>query len=105
MYVAMIEEALRSPVSVKDLKINGDQLISVFHMKPGRKIGMILNALMGITLETPENNNYNFLAEKVREYMGMTNEELGKLADIGRETMEIKEKEQIKQIHRKHKVK
>ncbi len=104
-YEAMIEEALRSPVSVKDLKINGDQLISEFHMKPGRKIGMILNALMGITLETPENNNYEFLAEKVKEYLKLPDDELEKLANVGRETMEIKEKEQIKQIHRKHKIK
>ena len=103
-YEAMIEEALRSPVSVKDLKINGDQLISEFHMKPGRKIGMILNALMGITLETPENNNYEYLSKKVKEFLELPEEELQKLADVGRETMEIKEKQEIKQIHKKHKV-
>jgi len=105
MYEAMIEEALRSPISVKDLKINGDQLISEFHMKPGRKIGQILHALMGITLETPENNNYEFLAKKVEEYLKLPDEELEKLAKVGRETMEIKENQEIKKIHRKHKVK
>lgn len=105
MYEAMIEEALRSPISVKDLKINGDQLISVFHMKPGKKIGLILNALMGITLETPENNKYNYLAKKVEEYIKLSDEELEKLANVGRETMEIKENQEIKKIHRKHKVK
>jgi DNA-binding XRE family transcriptional regulator len=60
---------------------------------------------MGITLETPENNNYEFLSEKVKEYIELSDEELGKLADVGRETMEIKENQEIKQIHRKHKVK
>lgn len=103
-YETMIDEALRSPISVKDLKINGDQLISVFHMKPGKKIGLILTALMGITLETPENNNYDYLAEKVKEYLTLSEEKLFKLAEVGRKTMEIQEKKEIKKIHKKHKV-
>jgi len=103
-YEAMIDEALRSPISTKDLKINGDQLIEVFHMKPGKKIGLILNALMGVTLETPENNNYDYLSKKVKEYLKLPEEELIKLADVGRETMKIKENAEIKAIHKKHKV-
>jgi len=103
-YETMIDEALRSPISVKDLKINGDQLISVFSMKPGRKIGDILHALMGITLETPENNNYEYLSKKVVEYSQLPDEKLKELALIGRSTMEIKEKAEIKKIHKKHKI-
>lgn len=103
-YETMIDEALRSPISVKDLKINGDQLISVFHMRPGKKIGLILNALMGVTLEAPENNNYNYLSEKVKEYIDLPEEKLIELSNVGRETMEIKENQEIKKIHKKHKV-
>ncbi|HIP33371.1 MAG TPA: hypothetical protein EYG89_01250 [Bacteroidia bacterium] len=103
-YETMIDEALRSPISVKDLKINGDQLISVFSMKPGRKIGDILHALMGITLETPENNNYEYLSKKVVEYSQLPDEKLKELALIGRSTMETKEKAEIKKIHKKHKI-
>ncbi len=104
-YEAMMEEAMRSPISVKDLKINGDQLISEFGMKPSRKIGYILNALMAITLETPENNNYDFLSKKVKEYLEKDEEELIKLAEKGKNKIFEEEKEELKKIKRKHKVK
>ena len=38
-YIAMMEEAMRSPISVKDLKINGDILMKELDLKPGPKIG------------------------------------------------------------------
>ncbi len=104
-YEAMMAEAMRSPVSVKDLKINGDQLIADFGMKPGRKIGMILNALMGITLFEPEKNNFEFLAKKVREYIETDEEELMKLAKKGKEKIFEEEKEELRLIKRKHKIK
>ena len=104
-YEAMIEEALRSPISVKDLKINGDQIMKEFNLKPGPKIGLILNALMGITLENPEKNNYDFLLNQVSEYLQMEEEKLKELAKKGKETMINLEKEELKKINRKYKVK
>ncbi len=104
-YLAMMDEAMRSPVSVKDLKINGDILISEMGMKPGRKIGLILNALMALTLDNPENNNYDFLKEKTKEYMEMSDDALIKLAQKGKIMIAEKEAEEIKKIHRKHRVK
>lgn len=104
-YLAMMDEAMRSPVSVKDLKINGDVMIQEMGMEPGRKIGLILNALMALTLDNPENNNLEFLKEKVEEYRELDDEELKKLAEVGKLKIEEKEQAEIKKIHRKHKVK
>ena len=104
-YLAMMEEAMRSPISVKDLKVNGDIFISELGMKPGRRIGYILNALMAITLDNPEKNNYDYLIEKTKEYMKLSDEELIELAKKGKELIEIEEKKEIKKIHRKHRVK
>lgn len=104
-YLAMMDEAMRSPVSVKDLKVNGDIFISELKMKPGRRIGLILNALMGITLDTPENNNYSYLMEKTKKYMELSDEKLIDLAKVGKEKIQQEEKNEIRQIHRKHKVK
>jgi tRNA nucleotidyltransferase (CCA-adding enzyme) len=104
-YLAMMDEAMRSPVSVKDLKVNGDIFISELKMKPSRKIGLILNALMGVTLDTPENNNYNFLMKKTKEYMELSDEKLTELARLGKGKIDSEEKKEIKEIHRKHKVK
>ncbi len=104
-YVAMMEGAMRSPISVKDLKVNGDIFIKELGMKPGRRIGLILNALMGITLFEPEKNNYDFLMEKTKEFMTLEDEELIKLANIGKEKIEEEEKKEIRRIHRKNKIK
>lgn len=104
-YLSMMDEAMRSPISVKDLKVNGDIFISELHMKPGKKIGLILNALMGITLDNPEKNNYDFLIKQTKEYMNYSDEELIELAKIGKDRILEEENKEIKKIHRKHKVK
>ena len=66
-YEAMIEEAMRAPTSVKMLKINGNDLMTVLHEKPGPKIGFILNALLEEVLksQTPKWVNYIILAASV----------------------------------------
>ena len=104
-YLSMIDEAMRSPVSVKDLKVNGDIFISELKMKPGRKIGNILNALMAITLDNPDNNNYEFLIKKTKEYMKLADNELIEMAKKGKELIDVEEAKELKKIHRKHKIK
>ena len=104
-YLAMMDEAMRSPISVKDLKVNGDIFIAELNMKPGRRIGLILNALMGITLNTPENNNYMFLMKQTEEYMKLSDDELIELAKKGKDLMDTEEQKELKKIHRKHKIK
>ena len=103
-YVAMMEEAMRSPVSVKDLKINGDQIMNHFKLKPGRKIGLVLNALMGTTLDNPEHNNFEYLLGKAEEYLTLEEEELIKFADKGRVAITEAEQQELSDIKKKHKV-
>ena len=104
-YQAMMEEAMRSPISVTDLKIDGNELMEMFHMEPGPKIGLILNALMNITLFEPENNNKKFLVEQVEEFLKLKDSELEKLSEKGKEEIDKKEEEEIKKLHKKHFVK
>ena len=100
----MMEEAMRSPVSVRDLKINGDILIEELHMKPGKRMGDLLNALMNYTLENPENNNKEFLMKQVQELNKLSDEELKKLARKGKEKIETAEQAELKIIRKKYKV-
>ena len=51
--------------SIKDLAINGDDLIAI-GFKEGEKIGKILNYLLGLVLEFPEYNSRNKLMETVK---------------------------------------
>ncbi len=103
-YVSMMEEAMRSPVSVKDLKINGDQIMSHFQLKPGKKIGLILNALMGITLDKPELNNFDFLLTKTEEYLMLSDKELLTIAEEGKIAINEAESQEVTEIRKKHKV-
>ena len=103
-YVSMMDEAMRSPISVKDLKLNGDEIMEMFDLKPGKQIGYLLKSLMNITLETPENNNKEYLVERVTEYLQLPIDELQKLAESGEEAIDAAEKEEIRKIRRKHKV-
>ena len=55
-YFAMIEEALRDPISVGQLKINGEFMIKELNIKPGPRMGWILSALLEEVLDAPEKN-------------------------------------------------
>ena len=103
-YVAMMDEAMRSPVSVRDLKFNGDEMMEMFGLKPGRQIGYILKALMNETLDTPENNNKDYLISKTKELIEMPEKDLIAYAEAGEEAIESAEAAELKKIKRKHKV-
>ena len=103
-YEAMMDEAMRSPISVKDLKISGDDLISEFHMKPGRRIGWILHALMRETLHNPENNNRTHLVKHVTQLNILSDEELEDLYYEGKEAIDEAEELELRDIRKKRKV-
>ena len=75
-----------------------------FNLKPGKKIGLILNALMGITLDSPELNNYEYLLKRAGELLDLGEEELIKIADEGRVAITEAEQQELSDIKRKHKV-
>ncbi|OGJ05259.1 hypothetical protein A2238_03285, partial [Candidatus Nomurabacteria bacterium RIFOXYA2_FULL_35_9] len=50
-YFAMIEEALRDPISAKQLKINGEYMQKELGIKPGPRMGWILSALLEEVLD------------------------------------------------------
>ena len=103
-YEAMMDEAMRSPVSVKDLKINGDEIMEKFHVKPGKRIGWILHACMAETLHNPENNNHDYLVKHVTQLVDMSDEELENLYWQGKEAIDEAEEAELAAIRKKHKV-
>lgn len=56
-------------ITVKDLKINGSDLIKEFNLKEGVIIGRILNHLLEIILDEPEKNEYETLLSLAKEYV------------------------------------
>ena len=52
----MVEKVSKDPISVKQLKINGDILIKELKINPGPQIGAILEVLLAEVIEKPEIN-------------------------------------------------
>lgn len=104
-YQALMEEAMRSPISVKDLKINGNEIQKLFHIKQSPKIGLILNALMGVTLFEPENNNKTFLLKHIKKLLELSDTELKELSKKGLSKIKEEETKEVEKLHIKHHVK
>ncbi len=103
-YKAMVEEALRDPISVTMLKTDGNRLMNTFHVEHGPKIGWILSALLEEVLENPANNTEEYLDARTLELIRMSDEELKKLDVSGRKKREEKEEEELKKILEKNHV-
>ncbi len=103
-YKAMVEQALRDPISVKMLKTDGVHIMEVFHMKPGPKIGYVLNALLEEVLDDAARNTGEYLDKRTAELLALSEEELKTLGEAGKQRREAAEDEEIKHIMEKHHV-
>jgi tRNA nucleotidyltransferase/poly(A) polymerase len=103
-YKAMVEQALRDPISVKMLKTDGEHIMKMFHMKPGPKIGYILNALLEEVLDDSKLNTEKYLDARTETLLKMDEEELRRLGEAGKQRREAAEDEEIQHIMEKHHV-
>jgi len=101
-YFAMIEEALHDPISVGQLKINGEYMIKELGIKPGPRMGWILNALLEEVLDDPKKNTESHLAGLVKSLNMLGDAELKTLGDRGKEKKEELEEKEIEKLHTKH---
>lgn len=104
-YHAMIEEALRDPISVGQLAIDGKYLMEVLHMKPGPRMGWILHALLEEVLEDPSLNTVEKLSERVKDLDELEDKDLKVLGEKGREKKEELNDKEVGRLHVKHGVK
>ncbi len=103
-YKAMVDQALRDPISVKMLKTNGGRIMEQTGEKPGKKLGFILHALLEEVLEDPSKNTEEYLDERVKTLINMDEMELERLAEQGKERQKAEEEAAIKDIERFHRV-
>ncbi|MDP3953510.1 MAG: CCA tRNA nucleotidyltransferase [bacterium] len=82
---AMIEKAKGEPVSVKQLKVNGDMFIKELGMEPGPHMGQILAILLEEVLDDPRKNTREGLIDRVKELREFSSKELDKLSQKARE--------------------
>ncbi len=100
-YEAMIEEAMRAPLSVTALKIDGIRLMELLKIQPGPKIGQILNILFEEVLDDPEKNTAKYLEKKAIELNNLSDKELENLAKQAKDKKTELEQSEIKEIRQK----
>ncbi len=104
-YHSMIEEAMRAPVSVGMLKIDGAKIMEVTHETPGPKLGYILHALLEEVIDAPDDNNEVFLVKRTLELAKLHIDELKKLGEAGKEKKDAEEEKELTEIRKRHGVK
>jgi tRNA nucleotidyltransferase (CCA-adding enzyme) len=104
-YKSMVDEALRDPISVTMLNIDGKRIMEIGKMPAGPKIGLVLNALMEEVLEDPKLNTEEYLEKKALDLLVMPENILKELAQKGKEARENFEEKDLEIIRKKHHVK
>ncbi len=95
----LIEKVSKDPISVKMLKVNGQDVMQILNVKPGPKIGQILDILLEQVLNNPENNKKEFLEKEIEKLGKLPDAELqnlAKKADLAIEGVETKEDNMVK---------
>jgi len=92
----MMEKVRHDAVSVKMLKINGDDLIKTLSIEPGPKIGAILDVLLSEVIEDQSLNNKDYLEKRSGELNKMDLKELREKAKEKIEDKKMEDDEEIK---------
>lgn len=92
----LMDKVSRDAISVKMLKIDGNNIIKLLKVKPSPIIGGILNALLAEVLEDPKLNNKKYLEKRSKELAALSPEELKKestkIIEEKKEEVELAEK-------------
>lgn len=98
----MVEKVSKDPISVKQLKINGNDLIEELKVDPGAKIGAILEILLAKVIKDPKLNTREFLLKEANE---LKKQDLDKLRKGAKAAISEKNKEEEEKTKQKHWVK
>ncbi|OGG93623.1 hypothetical protein A3G63_01240 [Candidatus Kaiserbacteria bacterium RIFCSPLOWO2_12_FULL_52_8] len=103
-YKAMVEQALRDPISVSMLNTDGNHIMETFRVEPGPRLGYVLNALLEEILDDSKLNTREYLDKRTGELLEIPEDSLKKLGEAGKLRRETAEDEEIKHIMERHHV-
>ncbi len=69
LFKKRIVEVQKQPFAVKDLKIKGDDVMEILKIKPGRRVGEVLEAIFKEVEQKPELNDREVLLEKIKKFI------------------------------------
>lgn len=96
----LIEKVSRDPLSVKMLKVSGEEVMEILEIEPGPKVGQVLDILLSHVLEDPQKNNKKFLKKEIEKLSKIPHQELKHLAQKARrerEELEMKRDQMSKE--------
>jgi tRNA nucleotidyltransferase (CCA-adding enzyme) len=102
-YMSMVDEAMRDPVSVAMLNIDGSKIMELGE-KPGPRIGWILHALLEKVLDDPQKNTEEYLEKRASELMQLSELDLKKMGEQGKDRREEEDEAAVKKLREKHHV-
>lgn len=65
-FTERIKEVLKKPFSISDLKVNGNDVMKELNIKPGPRVGEILQKLFEEILEDPSKNKRDYLLHRIK---------------------------------------
>jgi len=102
-YMSMVDEAMRDPISVSMLKIDGKKLIELGE-KPSPRMGWVLHALLEEVLDDPKKNTEEYLEQRAKELTQLAGNDLKKLGEAGKERKGEEEEAAVEELRKKHHV-
>ena len=98
----MVERVQNDPISVKMLKISGNEIMEILKIQPGPIIGAILDVLLAEVIEEPEKNEKKYLEKRIKD---LAKKEFDDLRKMAKEKIEEKREEEDKAIKSRYLVK
>ncbi len=98
----MMKKVQNDPISVKMLKVDGNDLIKILKIKPGPRIGAILDILLSEVIANPKLNNKKYLGERA---MALNELDAAGLRNKAREVICEKREEDDKEMKKEFRVK
>ncbi len=95
----IIDKVSHDPISVKMLKVGGEDVMKELDIKPGPKIGLILNSLLAEIIDDPTKNIKEYLKKKIHELDKKSPEELKKSLEKIEKALKEEEEERMKKYY------
>lgn len=99
-----VDRLLKDPISRKQLKIDGDDLIKKVGMESGPRLGAVIDALFEEVLDDPEKNTEAYLLKRAEELKKLSDEELSALRESAKEKQEAVIEEEEAKLRAKRKI-
>jgi poly(A) polymerase/tRNA nucleotidyltransferase (CCA-adding enzyme) len=100
----MIEKVKKDPITPSMLAIDGVKLMELLQIKPGPRVGWILNTLLNDVLDDPARNTVEYLSNRAQELNKLSDKELIEMSKEAKEKKEEVEDELEGEMKKKHRV-